>query len=427
MKLLNIFFILLFLCKLSFSQDIEYAKSIVEKLASPELHGRGYTEKGDWLAAEYISGEYKKLGLTALDKSYYQKFNISINTFPNALFLKINNEVLMPAADYLIASSSPGIHGKFNLVTCNRKDLDTKEKLISLIEKAGTDFILIDNTEKPTTDPEAAKKIDDYINFLRYSPQVPSKGIVIYTKEKLTWENAIFVNVRPVVILNKDIDVNSVKSIEIKVDNKFCRKYTTQNVVGYLKGSLYPDSFLVVTAHYDHLGKMGKETYFPGANDNASGVAMLLSLAEHYSKNQPKYSMLFIALSAEEIGLLGAKKFTEDPLIELNRIRFLVNFDLAGTGEEGIRVVNGSVYKDQFDLLTRLNAKNNLLPKIDIRGAACISDHCMFYQKGVPCFYIYTQGGIKAYHDVYDKYETLPFTEFVDCCNLMIKFLNTMK
>lgn len=425
MKQLTILFIFLIAGAISHAQEIEYAKSVVQKLASPELHGRGYTDKGDWLAAEFISGEYKRMGLAPLDKLYYQKFNISINTFPNALSLKINNEVLQPGTDYLAEASSPGIQGKFNVVACSRKDLDTEKKLVALMNRAGTGFILIDNTEQSTTDPEVNKKIDDYINFLKYSSQVPSKGIVIYTREKLTWGNATHEGVRPVVIMNREMDLKSVQSIELTIENKFIRNYETQNVVGYVKGSLYPDSFLVVTAHYDHLGRMGKETFFPGANDNASGVAMLLSLADHYSKNQPEYSMLFIALSAEEIGLLGARKFTEDPLIELNRIKFLVNFDLAGTGEEGIRVVNGSVYKDKFDLLMQLNTEHNLLPKIDIRGAACISDHCMFYQQGVPCFYIYTQGGIKAYHDVFDRYETLPFTEFVDYCNLMIRFFDS--
>ncbi|MBN1180867.1 MAG: M28 family peptidase [Bacteroidales bacterium] len=425
MKQLTIFFIFLIASAISYAQDIEYAKSVVQRLASSELHGRGYTEKGNWLAAEFISGEYKRMGLVALDKSYYQQFNISINTFPNALSLKINNEILKPGIDYLIESSSPGIKGKFNVVKCNRKELDTEEKLIGLINKAGTDFILIDNTEQSTDDQEANKKIDDYINFLKYSPQVSSKGIVIYTKEKITWGNATYEGARPVVIINKEMDLKSVQSLEIIIENKFIKNYETQNVVGCIKGSLYPDSFLVVTAHYDHLGQMGKETFFPGANDNASGVAMLLSLADHYSKNQPEYSMLFIALSAEEVGLLGAKAFTEDPLIELSRIKFLVNFDLAGTGEEGVRVVNGSVYKDKFELLTQLNTAHQLLPKIDIRGAACISDHCMFYQKGVPCFYIYTQGGIKAYHDVFDRYETLPLTEFVDYCNLMIRFFDS--
>jgi Zn-dependent M28 family amino/carboxypeptidase len=222
------------------------------------------------------------------------------------------------------------------------------------------------------------------------------------------------------------MDLNRFNSLEISLDNKFIEKYETQNIVGYLQGSVKPDSFIVVTAHYDHLGKMGKEIYFPGANDNASGMAMILDLASYYAKNPPKYSIVFIALSAEEVGILGAREFTEHPLIKLEKIKFLVNFDIAGTGDEGIRVVNGSVYKDKFDLLTGINTEQKLLPKVDIRGAACNSDHCLFYQKGVPCFYIYTQGGIKAYHDVYDKYETLPFTEFAHYRTLMIKFFDAL-
>jgi aminopeptidase YwaD len=134
--------------------------------------------------------------------------------------------------------------------------------------------------------------------------------------------------------------------------------------------------------------------------------------------------MVFVALSAEELGILGAKAFTDNPPIDLKKIKFLVNFDLAGTGDEGIKVVNGSVFKDKFDLLTRINTEQKLLPKVDIRGAACNSDHCLFYQKGVPCFYIYTLGGIQAYHDILDKSETLPLTEFADYCKLMIDFFN---
>lgn len=426
MKKLNMMVIFLMLTAISYSQDIEYAKSVVRKLSSPEFKGRGYTENGDLLAAEYISSEYKRIGLLPLGKSYYQKFKIPINTFPNEISLKINGQTLNPAIDYLIESSSPSIKGTYNIVKSNRKGIDTEEKLIGLINKAGDDFILIDNTEKFTDDKELNKKIDDYISFLKYSPEISCKGIIIFTKEKLNWENSTFQNVRPIVITNKDIDLNSFTSLELTIENKFINNYETQNVVGYIKGSSNPESFIVVTAHYDHLGKMGKETYFPGANDNASGVAMILSLANYYAKNPPKYSIVFISLAAEEVGILGAKEFTENPLIKLNRIKFLINYDLAGTGEEGIKIVNGSVYKDKFDLLNKINTENNLLPKIEIRGAACISDHCLFYQKGVPCFYIYTLGGTKAYHDIYDKYETLPLTEFADYCTLMIKFFDAI-
>ena len=88
--------------------------------------------------------------------------------------------------------------------------------------------------------------------------------------------------------------------------------------------------------------------------------------------------------------------------------------------------MNGTIFKEKFDLISKINQQQNLLPKIDIRGAACNSDHCFFYEKGVPCFYIYTQGGIRAYHDIFDKYETLPLTEFVDYCKLMILFFDSI-
>ena len=101
----------------------------------------------------------------------------------------------------------------------------------------------------------------------------------------------------------------------------------------------------------------------------------------------------------------------------------MINFDLAGTGDDGIKVVNGKVYQDKFNLLTQLNDKNQLLPAIEIRGEACISDHCMFYRKGVPSFYIYTLGGISAYHDIYDIPSTLPLTEFEDYFKLITLFV----
>lgn len=426
MKRMTLFLAFLIISSFSYSQDLEYAKSVVKKLASPEFQGRGYTANGNFLAAEFISGEYKRFGLVPCGKSYYQKFNISINTLPNEISLKINDEALKPAIDYLVHSSSPGIKGKFNIVKVRKNEIDSEEKLTALINKAGDNFILIDETEKASEDIELNKKIKNYVSYLKTNTQIPCKGIIVYTKEKLTYENSTSQNVRPIVIINKVIDLDSFNSLELTIDSKFIKRYKTQNVAGCIKGSVNPDSMIVVTAHYDHIGQMGKATYFPGANDNASGVAMNLSLADYYSKNKPKYTMVFIALSGEEAGILGAKAFAANPLIKLNRIKFLVNFDMAGTGEEGIKVVNGSVFQDKFDLLSKINAENKLVPKVDIRGESCNSDHCPFYQKGVPCFFIYTQGGIKAYHDIYDRYETLPFTAFVGYRKLMIKFFDSI-
>ncbi|MBI2967009.1 MAG: M28 family peptidase [Bacteroidetes bacterium] len=415
-------FLFILWCSVSSSQNIEYAKSIIDTLASPGLKGRGYTGNGNFLAAEYIAGEFIRIGLLPFKKNYFQKFNIPVNTFPGEMSVSLNKEKLTAGADYLVESSSPGIKGTFRIVKCTRKEIDTKDKIIKLIQITGENFILIDETNKASENKEEKERIDNMVSILKYSGEIPCKGIIILTKDKLTWDNSAFKNCRPVIIINRE-SPEKAKTIEIVIENKFIKNFETQNIIGYIKGNEKPDSFIAITAHYDHLGQMGNEVYFPGANDNASGVAMVLNLAGYFSKNPPRYSMIFIAFGAEESGLLGSKYFTENPLIGLSSIKFLLNFDLAGTGEEGIRVVNGTVYRDKFDLLTKINSENNLLPKIDIRGEACNSDHCLFYRKGVPCFYGYTQGGIAAYHDIYDKAETLPLTEFADYCKLVIKFI----
>ena len=197
----------------------------------------------------------------------------------------------------------------------------------------------------------------------------------------------------------------------------------TRNVAGYIKGSTCPDSFIFITAHYDHLGLMGKGTYFPGANDNASGIALLLNLAEYFSKHPPRFTLVFLALSGEEPGLLGSQYFCENPTVELSRIKFLVNLDLAGTGDEGIVVVNGSIFPKYFDMLLKINDKEKLLPLIKKRGEACNSDHCPFYRKGVPSFFIYTTGGSKAYHDLNDRPENLTYTGFEGVVVLLADFI----
>jgi Zn-dependent M28 family amino/carboxypeptidase len=167
---------------------------------------------------------------------------------------------------------------------------------------------------------------------------------------------------------------------------------------------------------------MGENTFFPGANDNASGISMLLEMARYYAQFPPAYSVVFICFAGEEAGLIGSKYFTTHPLIPLKKIRFLTNVDLAGTGDEGITVVNATEFQNAFTLLNCINDSSNLLTKINARGKAANSDHYWFTEKGVPSFFIYTLGGIKAYHDVNDKAETLPFTEFDDLLTLLIRF-----
>ena len=97
-----------------------------------------------------------------------------------------------------------------------------------------------------------------------------------------------------------------------------------------------------------------------------------------------------------------------------------------GTGDKGVTVVNGTVHKKEFKKLAVLNLKKKYVSKVKVRGRAANSDHYWFSQLGIPAFFIYTMGGIKAYHDVYDKSQTLPLSEFDDLYHLLIEFIEAI-
>ena len=154
---------------------------------------------------------------------------------------------------------------------------------------------------------------------------------------------------------------------------------------------------------------------------------MLLNLAAHFAKEPPRYDVLFIAFAGEEAGLQGSRWCVTDRPIDLSRIAMMVNLDLNGTGEEGITVVNSTAQQKFFDKLTEINKKDNLLVNVKPRGPACNSDHCPFVEKGVPAVFIYTMGGISAYHDVFDKPETLPLTDYGDLYLMLVDFIQGLK
>lgn len=131
----------------------------------------------------------------------------------------------------------------------------------------------------------------------------------VVLRKKLTYTVATRTESLTIIELLKDSFPNELTSIDVQFENKFIPKFKCQNVCGYIKGTQQPDSFLVFTAHYDHLGAMGKNAYFPGANDNASGVSVLLNLAKYYKTHPHKYSIAFVFFSGEEAGLLGSKYF----------------------------------------------------------------------------------------------------------------------
>jgi hypothetical protein len=158
--------------------------------------------------------------------------------------------------------------------------------------------------------------------------QLPAACYLIPQSNKLIWTVATE-NIPATVFYVADSSLAKGKKVEVQVQHKFLKKAPSNNVIGYIPGTQVPDSFFVFTAHYDHLGKMGSQAIFPGANDNASGTAFMLALAKYFKENPPKYSIAFIAFSGEEAGLLGSSHYVAHPAFPLSNIKFLVNIDAA--------------------------------------------------------------------------------------------------
>ncbi|RZK43877.1 MAG: M28 family peptidase [Pedobacter sp.] len=363
--------LLLLLCNCAFAQDTVYARKTLKKLTSPALWGRGYTKDGMGKAATFIEKEFSKMGLSA----QRQEFEFPVNTFPGNMSLTINGKKLKPGHDFLVSQASKGLSASGVLAQ------------------------------------------EDSVN---YSAERQSLRILI--QPKLTWSVARRVEDFTEIIVKKGVLNQPPTQFKTDIENRFVPSFKAFNVMSSVKGTKYPDSMLVLTAHYDHLGGMGRSTYFPGANDNASGVSLILDLARYYARNPPAYTVVFICFAAEEAGLIGSKFFTENPMIKLSNIRFLFNLDLVGTGDAGATVVNATVHAKEFALLNKVNDEGKYLKKINSRGKAPNSDHYFFSEKGVPAFFLYTQGGISAYHDVDDKASTLPFTVYPKLFNLLVNF-----
>jgi aminopeptidase YwaD len=405
--------------------DIQaYGRQIVDTLASPYFKGRGYIKEGDHTAAYFVATEFYNFGLKKFigAKNYYQNFSFPVNTFPRDVFAAVDDEYLICGRDFVPEAGCPDIKGTWNIVWLDSATVADNEAYKNFARRDfSTYFIVVD--DKGVTDPDQ-KKILKNIALNPFG----AKGL-IYIRPKLTWSVSTEVSPFPIIEMVRGNISKKSKQIRLQIDSKFIDDYPCRNVIGYVEGKEKPDSFIVISAHYDHLGKIGRTVYFPGANDNASGIAMMLSLAKYFSmpENQPKCSIAFIGFGAEEAGLIGSSKYNMYPVFPLSQIKFLLNVDIMGTGDEGITVVNSTEFKKEFDILDSINIDKQYLVQIKKRGPAANSDHYPFYENKVRCFFAYTMGNVKFYHDIDDRRETLPLTEFKDLHLLFRDFITKIQ
>ncbi|MCC7244860.1 MAG: M20/M25/M40 family metallo-hydrolase [Saprospiraceae bacterium] len=190
----------------------------------------------------------------------------------------------------------------------------------------------------------------------------------------------------------------------------------SQNVVGYLDNGA--ENTIVVGAHFDHLG-LGYDhnsldanpegKIHNGADDNASGVSGVIEIARYFAKNDKKeaHNFLFICFSGEELGLVGSKKYTEYPTIDLSKVSFMVNMDMIGRLNAEKRLMVGGVGTAPDFVPVIKSAKSELGIKTDSAGIGP-SDHTSFYLKDIPVLFFFT-GQHSDYHKPSDDAELVNY------------------
>lgn len=397
------------------AQDVSYVKSLIDTLCSPHFDGRGYVNQGDVRAAEFLVNEAKSIGLEPINGAYTQPYALSVNTFPGKMKVKLDGEELTTGIDFIIAPYSKGIDATLKAVYVKPKWASSREKLFKLRQKYDLSKCII-VFERASEYPDYQALLSSLIN----NP-LNAAAYLIISDKKLTWSVSRTVSNTTVLNVSEEAIKGKIKEVQLHVDQEYIMPYKSMNVMAQIPGEV--DSTIVFTAHYDHLGRMGAETYIPGASDNASGSAMLFDLAKYYKEHPSKYTIQFIWFSGEEAGLRGSNYYVQNPVSDLEKIKFLLNLDLMADAKKGITAVNGKIFTDHFAKLSSINAEMGLLETVKARGKAANSDHYPFTEKGVPAFFIYTMGDYMHYHDINDKAVNVPMTNYGKVFKLITEFV----
>jgi hypothetical protein len=398
------------------AQNIEYVRAMLKTLCSPEFSGRGYVNDGDKKAAEFIADEFTKSHLQHFGQDYFQPFGFPVITFPGHVDLSIDGLDLAAGYDFIVNAGCREVKGSFSILYVDSETIDNNALFHKFTERSLRNYFLV------VDDVKAKKFIHSERASQVLNNDVKARGLIYAQSDKLTWD--VSTSWEDVVVIR--ILRGRIKQHMLKMDVNIQPEYQLHqacNVIGWLRGKLMPDSFIVLTAHYDHLGMLGRNAYFPGANDNASGTAMMLDLLQQFVKSPPPMSVLFIAFAGEEAGLLGSYYYVQNPAVPLNKISLLINLDLMGTGDKGMTVVNATEFPDEFNQLVAINSANNFLPQVASRGKAQNSDHYYFTEAGVKSFFFYLMGDYHHYHDVEDAYEVLPLSKYDEAFKLVYQFL----
>ena len=410
------------------TQTIDNLKAHIQYLADDKLEGRRTGTPGEELAMQYISKQFKEIGLIPKGtESFPQSFPVNDGKkIDDITEFIINGSRLEVNKDFFPFPFSPDQRIEA-LPSVSLQEVgmpwffDLKEVLeenktnphFDLVDYIRTNYKGINNRGAVAMIFYNSSDIDDKLAFdpKDKSEKLPVPAIYV-TKEAA-----------------KKYFADKSATLNIKLRTGISEKTRIgHNVIGYIDNKAA--TTVILGAHYDHLGygedgnsmiRTGEKSIHNGADDNASGTAALIELAKKLKTSKAtNNNYLFIAFSGEELGLFGSKYFTENPTLDLKSVNYMINMDMVGRLNDSTKVLTVGGFgtspawdkvvnnMDFFKLPYKSDVAAPLVIKIDSSGTGP-SDHTSFYRKDIPILFYFT-GLHTDYHKPSDDADKINYT-----------------
>ena len=380
-----------------------YLKSLVEP-----------ADEGRW---SIVEGKEKYL-------PYLQHFQFPMNVMRGAMSLSVDGVAYAPTFDFTVKEFSPTCHGFFKVTYLDEEAYRREGFMEHLSSGIYRDqFVVIDwNRYLETVQPDPFDKYKPWLTELENIG-----GIILRQEEQFPYFKArtYYQGNCPVLFVNKSFP-DGAREIELHLDAEMLPTRDAHNVVAWLPGTDPScDTYYTIFGHYDHLGYMGADQVFPGANDNGSGAAMVVTLAKYFSKNRPRHGIQFILLDAEEENLLGSFFYCENPRLPLDKIEYMIDLDMVADDSDHLATQITPGGEAGLERFRQLNASSKFPPfDFVMEEMNDDSDHFSFAQKGVPGIYFETIGSIiQYYHTPRDSYQNTRDDNFDRLFDLIVRFV----
>ena len=397
-------------------QDLPHFKRVVRELSSAKYQGRGYARDGANKAGKYLQKEFRRAGA---DEVTLQPFTIDINTFCGKAEMWADGRKLRTGVDFSMREYSPGVHGEFPVYFVDTLNFDAERIYADLAKPENAGCMVC-------CEFWFTYKHRDVFSRLQKAGELPNAGLLFTWTAPIKFYKAYGEKVvdKPIVWVTPEA-IEGVRRVKLDVDNEFLQDYGLFNVIARVEGARH-DSCYVFTAHYDHLGNLGRKVYYPGANDNASGTAAIVTLAAYYAKNRPQYDMYFVAFSGEDANLRGSTFFAEHPVVPLGQIKYLFNIDMIGDDNPVQYCEVSDAGMAQFAEFEQIVEEQHLFGRLNRGELAANSDHYPFAVRGVPCIFLENEEGsaFPHYHTPADNMKTIRFDSYEPVFRLITSFIS---